>query len=93
MHELSGFQRDLLFVVGLEEPNGQELLDEMAASLSEDTRSGRLYTDLNDLVERGLLEKDRKDGRTNLYTLTERGRRTLEARHEWERNHIESDTG
>jgi DNA-binding PadR family transcriptional regulator len=90
MHELRGFQRDLLFVVGgLEEPNGQELLEEMEASSSEDVQPGRLYKNLNGLVEQGLLEKDREDGRTNLYDLTDEGRRKLEDRHEWERNHLE----
>lgn len=92
VHDLRGFQRDLLFVVGgLEEPNGREVLEEMEDSLTGEVQAARLYTNLDELAERGLVEKSSKDGRTNLYRLTEEGRRQIEARHEWERERLEFD--
>lgn len=44
----------------------------------------RQSTDLYALVEKGLIEKSKKDDRTNEYTLTSRGLREIEARREWE---------
>nr|WP_303648662.1 helix-turn-helix transcriptional regulator [Haloarchaeobius litoreus] len=38
---------------------------------------GRLYQNLNRLVDDGLVAKDILDGRTNLYSLTDRGEATL----------------
>lgn len=94
VYELRGFQRDLLFVVGgLEEPNGREILEEIENSLTDEVQAARLYTNLDELVECGLIEKSRQDGRTNLYELTEEGRRKIETRHEWERERLESDGG
>ena len=89
MHQLRGFQRDVLFVVyGLDAPNGQEILDEMERSLSGDVRPGRLYSNLDDLVEMGLVRKARTGGRANRYELTTAGATAVESRHEWERKLI-----
>ena len=94
VYDLRGFQRDLLFVVGgLDAPNGREILEEMEDSLADEVQPARLYTNLDELVERGLVEKSRKDGRTNRYELTAEGREMIEARHEWERERLESDRG
>lgn len=94
VYDLRGFQRDLLFVVGgLDEPNGREILEEMEDSLTDEVQPARLYTNLDELVEYGLVKKARKDGRTNLYELTEEGRTMIEARHEWERERLEPDRG
>ena len=85
MYELSGFQRDLLYcVVALNEPNGQEIARELAEDLSIEVNHGRLYPNLTDLVEEGLLRKEKKDGRTNLYELTPLGIDVIEERQQWE---------
>lgn len=92
IHELRGFQRDLLFVIsGLTDPNGQEIRAEMERSLAEDVQHGRMYSNLNDLVEMGFVEKGRQNGRTNRYTLTDRGRDVIESRHEWERRYLDTE--
>lgn len=92
LYDIRGFQRDLLFVVGgLGQPSGQEILDELENSLSEDVQAARLYTNLDELVEEGLVLKSQEDGRTNQYELTEIGRRKLEERHEWERERLGLD--
>lgn len=92
MYDIRGFQRDLLFVVGgLGQPSGQEILDELEESLSEEVQAARLYTNLDDLVEKGLVLKTQEDGRTNQYELTEAGRGKLEERHRWERERLGLD--
>jgi len=90
IHELRGFQRDLLFVInGLDDPNGQEVLGEMNRAVADEIQHGRLYSNLDDLVEMGLVEKAAKNGRTNRYTLTPAGREILKSRREWERHYLE----
>jgi DNA-binding PadR family transcriptional regulator len=53
---------------------------------------GRLYPNLDTLVEKGLVEKSQRDRRTNEYTTTRRGIREIEARVEWEYQYINRDT-
>ena len=90
MHDLTGFQRDILYVLaGLESPKGLAIKDELDRYYSSDINHGRLYPNLDALVEKGLVEKGRIDDRTNSYSLTGRGRRELEARREWEANYVD----
>lgn len=84
MFDLTGFQRDILYVIaGLEEPHGLAVKAELDEYYTQEINHGRLYPNLDDLVEKGLLRKDELDKRTNLYTLTQRGTREIEARREW----------
>lgn len=85
MEDLTAFQRDLLFVVsGLDEPNGLEVKAELEEYYETDIRHGRLYPNLDTLVDAELIEKGKHDQRTNKYLLTERGRRELRERLEWQ---------
>lgn len=85
MHDLTAFQRDCLYVIaGLESPKGLAIKNELDGYYSSVVNHGRLYPNLDALVEKGLVEKGSKDDRTNEYRLTERGRREIEARREWE---------
>lgn len=85
MHDLTGFQRDLLYVIGgLNGPHGLALKDELEEYYEKEVHHGRLYPNLDTLVNKGLVEKREKDQRTNIYTLTRRGRREVQARREWE---------
>ena len=45
---------------------------------------GRLYPNLDTLVEEGYVEKGSIDDRTNSYELTPEGQALLADRHEWE---------
>lgn len=91
MHDLTGFQRDLLYVIaGLDEPHGLALKQELEEYYEKEVHAGRLYPNLDTLVEKGLVEKGEKDRRTNVYKLTRRGRGEIEARREWEREHTPS---
>ena len=90
MHDLTGFQRDLLYVIaGLEEPHGLAIKEELETYYETEIHHGRLYPNLDTLVEKGLVEKGQLDRRTNTYSLTRRGRREIEARREWEHQYAE----
>ena len=89
MYDLTGFQRDLLYVVlGKDKPHGLALKDELEQYYDSEIHHGRLYPNLDTLVEKGLLEKGQIDRRTNYYQVTQRGRREIEARREWEEQSV-----
>jgi DNA-binding PadR family transcriptional regulator len=91
MYDLTGFQRDLLYViVGLDDPHGLAIKDELEDYYEKEIHHGRLYPNLDTLVEKGLVEKGELDRRTNVYTVTRRGTREIEARREWETQYTDS---
>ena len=67
-------------IAGLENPHGLAIADELAEYYTKEIQHGRLYPNLDTLVDKGLVEKEQEDGRTNSYSLTGRGRRELKAR-------------
>lgn len=86
MYDLTGFQRDLLYVVaGLDDPHGIAIKEELATYYGEEIHNGRLYPNLDTLVAKGLVDKGGRDRRANAYSPTRRGRRELAARRRWER--------
>ncbi|MFC7166055.1 helix-turn-helix transcriptional regulator [Halospeciosus flavus] len=90
MHDLTGFQRDLLYVIaGLDEPHGLGIKEELEEYYTSDIHHGRLYPNLDTVVDKGLVEKGEIDKRTNFYTLTRRGQRELEDRREWENQYVD----
>lgn len=90
MYDLTGFQRDLLYVInGLTEPHGLAIKEELEDYYEKDIHHGRLYPNLDTLVDKGLVEKGQVDRRTNYYTLTRRGQREIEARNEWEAKYVD----
>ncbi|WP_336360319.1 PadR family transcriptional regulator [Haladaptatus sp. ZSTT2] len=77
MHNLTGFQRDLLTVIaGHTKPSGQDIKTELETHLG-DINHGRLYPNLDTLVEMQLVEKGAIDRRTNYYTITDAGKKAL----------------
>lgn len=90
MHDLTGFQRDLLYVIaGTDEPHGLLIKDKLEDYYEKEIHHGRLYPNLDTLVDKGLAEKGQKDRRTNIYRTTRRGQREIEARREWEEQYVE----
>jgi DNA-binding PadR family transcriptional regulator len=88
MYDLTGFQRDLLYAVaGLDEPHRMAIKEEMEKYYESEVNHGRLYPNLDEMVEKGLVNKGQKDRRTNEYQLTDRGRREMKNRREWEKQH------
>ena len=89
LFELTSFQRDILYVAsGKDEPSGQELKEELEGELEEITH-GRLYPNLDTLVEKGYLEKGMIDRRTNFYSISKKGSNELANRRDWENKYVE----
>ena len=82
--ELSGFQRDLLYVIaGCDKPSGQTIRRELEKYV-DDVGHGRVYTNLDILVDNSLIEKGSHDQRTNYYSITAAGSELLYERRKWE---------
>ena len=89
MHDLTGFQRDLLFVIeGLDEPHGLAIKAELENYNEKEIHHGRLYPNLDTIVEKGLVEKGQQDRRTNYYTISARGDREVSDRRDWEDHYL-----
>ncbi|ELY39245.1 MULTISPECIES: PadR family transcriptional regulator [Natronorubrum] len=90
MHDLTGFQRDLLYVIaGADQPSGQTVKDEVEKYYSSEINHGRLYPNLDTLVNKELVEKGQLDRRTNYYAITDDGRERIDERREWEAQYVD----
>ena len=84
IHELTGFQRDLLYcIAGMEKPSGQTIRQELEEQTGREITHGRLYPNLDTLVNRKLVAKGEIDRRTNYYTISDEGVEALQKYHEW----------
>lgn len=91
MFDLTGFQRDLLYVIaGSERPSGQNIKEKISKDVG-DVNHGRLYPNLDTLVERGLVTKGQHDRRTNYYEISDAGRQAIRDRRRWESKHVSVD--
>ncbi|SEU07495.1 PadR family transcriptional regulator, partial [Natrinema hispanicum] len=85
-----GFQRDLLYVIaGADQPSGQDVKDEIEQYYSSEINHGRLYPNLDTVVNKELVEKGQLDRRTNYYAITDEGEQAIEDRYEWESQYID----
>ncbi|QCS44303.1 helix-turn-helix transcriptional regulator [Natrinema versiforme] len=79
--DLTGFQRDTLAAIArLKRDDETSYGLAIKRRLERDydgVNHGRLYTNLDDLVDDGLVEKSALDKRTNEYVLTDNGRALL----------------
>lgn len=80
--EMTGFQRDLLSTIRAVEQterdqSGQEIKHEYETWSDNRVKHGRLYPNLDELAEKGLIKKGQLDRRTNSYETTEKGRAEL----------------
>jgi PadR family transcriptional regulator PadR len=83
MYDLTGFQRDLLYVIaGLDKPNGLASKKELEDYYEKEIHHGCPYPTLNGFVEKGLIGNGENVRRTNVCTLTRRGCREIEAHRE-----------
>lgn len=91
MDDLTGFQRDLLYVIaGHDQPKGLTLKEELEKYYEKEVHHGRLYPNLDTLVDKGFIKKGKQDKRTNYYELAGQGRREIRARREWEQEYIDT---
>lgn len=81
--DLTAFQQNILAILADEPMYGLAIKRELETYYGADVNHGRLYPNLDDLVEEGLVEKSELDKRTNQYALTEDGRRTVLDQMEW----------
>ena len=84
--ELTSFQRDILWLVAEEgAPAGVDIRDRLSECqfYKREINHGRLYPNLDTLVDLGLLNKFEKDRRTNGYRISSKGQRWLDMRAEW----------
>jgi PadR family transcriptional regulator PadR len=92
MYDLTGFQRDVLYAAaGQDEPHGLAIKDELEDYYETEIHHGRLYPNLDTLVEKRLIEKGQIDKRTNSYEVTQRGNREIDARREWEEQYVAAE--
>ncbi|MFC4987866.1 PadR family transcriptional regulator [Saliphagus infecundisoli] len=90
MHDLTGFQRDLLYVInGFDQPSGQSIGEELQEYYETEINHGRLYPNLDTVVNKDLVEKGQLDRRTNYYTITEAGEEAIQERRQWEEQYVE----
>lgn len=90
MFELTGFQRDLLYVIaGADQPSGQDIKEELEQYYPNEINHGRLYPNLDTLVNRSLVEKGEIDRRTNYYAITDGGLGQLQERRDWENQYVD----
>jgi len=80
---LSAFQRDILLILrrleqSEEDSYGLAIKRRLEDRYDSEVNHGRLYPNLDDLIEYSLVERGQIDKRTNRYTLTDEGRDLLE---------------
>lgn len=83
VRDLTAFQQNVLVVLAEEPMYGLAIKRALEEYYGTDVNHGRLYPNLDDLVELGLVEKSELDKRTNEYELTEKGEDALLARLDW----------
>jgi len=91
--ELSAFQQNILAILAEEARYGLAVKRELETYYDSDVNHGRLYPNLDDLVEMDLVEKSELDKRTNEYSLTEKGYDVLLEQLAWEFGKITTEDG
>lgn len=83
--ELTNFRRDILIILaGGDVLKGLEIKEELEQYYEEEVNHGRLYPNLDELAEKGLIKKTAIDKRSNGYSLTDSGIIHINARRQWE---------
>ncbi|QKG92235.1 helix-turn-helix transcriptional regulator [Halorubrum salinarum] len=81
--DLTAFQQNILTILAEEPMYGLAIKRELEAYYGSEVNHGRLYPNLDDLVDDGLVEKSELDKRTNQYELTEEGHDVVLGQIEW----------
>lgn len=84
LHGLSAFQRDLLTAVAAIEAGGTtDISSKLNDHYPQLVNQGRVYPNVQDLLDRGLLEQHEREFDTPEYSLTETGRTALHNYRQW----------
>lgn len=70
---LTAFQQNILIILSEEAMYGLAIKRQLESYYDSEVNHGRLYPNLDQLVELGLVDKSELDKRTNQYTLTDEG--------------------
>ena len=89
--ELTAFQQNILVILAEEPMYGLAVKRELEDYYGSEVNHGRLYPNLDDLVEMGLVEKSELDKRTNQYELTEDGFDAVLDQLEWTLGKVVTD--
>ncbi|WP_232687422.1 PadR family transcriptional regulator [Halobacterium zhouii] len=73
VRDLTAFQKNILTVLAEEPRYGLAIKRELEDYYGQEVNHGRLYPNLDDLVNKDLVEKSELDKRTNQYALTDAG--------------------
>lgn len=86
MFDLTGFQRDALYVVAGSDGKVEtdDINDKIERLYGREVKAGTLYSNMRQLHEKGLVERHRLTGRKYGYTITRRGELELAEKREWE---------
>ena len=71
--DLTAFQYNILVILAREPMYGLAIKEHLEAYYQDEVNHGRLYPNLDNLVDQGLLTKSELDKRTNQYGLTDAG--------------------
>lgn len=80
----------LYIILDAGKPSGQEVNSIINEEYKNEVNHGRLYPNLDDLVEMGLIIKGDKDDRTNYYQITQKGKDKIVKRHHWTNERIDN---
>ena len=81
--DLTAFQYNILVILSRDAMYGLAIKRELEAYYKSEVNHGRLYPNLDELVEQGLIEKSELDKRTNQYALTDDGYEAVLEQLEW----------
>jgi DNA-binding PadR family transcriptional regulator len=80
---LTAFQTNILTILSEEAMYGLAIKRELEEYYGEEVNHGRLYPNLDTLVEKGYVEKSELDKRTNQYELTDEGLAVVVDKLQW----------
>jgi DNA-binding PadR family transcriptional regulator len=83
VRDLTAFQHNILVILSEEPMYGLAIKRQLEEYYGTEVNHGRLYPNLDDLVEMGLVEKSELDKRTNQYELTDDGTEAVLQRLDW----------
>ena len=81
----------MFVIAGMDSPNGQEIKEELENSQEREILHGRLYANLDTLVEADFVVKGERDGRTNRYSITDDGIEAISTLYEWQTDYVRPD--
>ncbi|PSP27672.1 PadR family transcriptional regulator [Halobacteriales archaeon QH_2_65_14] len=89
--ELTAFQQNILTILAEEPRYGLAIKRELESYYDSEVNHGRLYPNLDELVEMDLVEKSELDKRTNQYALTDEGYQALLDQLHWTFDRLVTD--